>query len=177
MGEREPFGVTAALLEPAAFRAFYDRALPVVYGYFFKRCGGNMELATELTQETFASAVRALRHGAQVEAPLPWIVTIARRRLVDHYRRARRFTESTNHLRLEVIEVGPAFTSASEVRLWAALAELPANHRLVLLLRYVDDLAVAEVAHELGKGVRATESLISRARSALTRAYEERDHA
>jgi RNA polymerase sigma-70 factor (ECF subfamily) len=41
------------------------------------------------------------------------------------------------------------------------------------MLRYVDDLSVAEVARLLGKSVRATESLLARARTALRAAYEE----
>jgi RNA polymerase sigma-70 factor (ECF subfamily) len=37
----------------------------------------------------------------------------------------------------------------------------------VLVLRYVDDLSVAEVAREMGRSVHATESLLTRARTAL----------
>ncbi|MDT9151321.1 sigma-70 region 4 domain-containing protein, partial [Escherichia coli] len=48
-----------------------------------------------------------------------------------------------------------------------ALRALKPQHRVALLLRYVDDLPVAEVARLLGKSVRATESLLVRARSAL----------
>ncbi|HEY6627626.1 MAG TPA: RNA polymerase sigma factor, partial [Acidimicrobiia bacterium] len=82
----EPGSVSdGSLLDPDRFREFYDRALPVVYGYFFKRVGGSA-VAADLTQETFVSAVRTLRRGANVEAPMPWVVSIARRRLVDHFR-------------------------------------------------------------------------------------------
>jgi RNA polymerase sigma-70 factor (ECF subfamily) len=41
------------------------------------------------------------------------------------------------------------------------------------MLRYLDDLSVAEVAGLLGKSVRATESLLVRARTALRAAYRE----
>jgi DNA-directed RNA polymerase specialized sigma24 family protein len=44
---------------------------------------------------------------------------------------------------------------------------------LVLILRYVDDLAVAAVAKEIGKSVRATEPMLARARAALSAAYDE----
>jgi RNA polymerase sigma-70 factor (ECF subfamily) len=55
----------------------------------------------------------------------------------------------------------------------AALQALRGQHRLALVLRYLDDLSVAEVARLLGKSVRATESLLVRARAALRAAYEE----
>ena len=173
MDETERVGLPAALLEPEAFRLFYDRALPVVYGYFFKRCGGLMDLAADLTQETFVSAVRALRNGAQVDAPLPWIVAIARRRLVDHYRKAHRGNAAHRRLEPDVVQVGSLATSAAEDRVLRALATLPTHFRLVLVLRYVDGLEVKEVAAQMGKGVHAAESMLVRARAALTKGYEE----
>jgi len=46
-------------------------------------------------------------------------------------------------------------------------------HQAVLTLRYLDDLSVAEVAHELGRSLHATESLLARAKTAFRRAYVE----
>ena len=66
-----------------------------------------------VTQETFASA-SALRHEVQVKAPLPWLGTIALRRLVD-LPLGRLIVDSTKHLLLEVIYVGPVSTSDSDV--------------------------------------------------------------
>jgi RNA polymerase sigma-70 factor (ECF subfamily) len=53
-----------------------------------------------------------------------------------------------------------------------ALQAISPNHRLVLILRYVDDLQVADVAKEIGRSVRATESMLARARTALNTAYQ-----
>ena len=47
------------------------------------------------------------------------------------------------------------------------LARLTPMHRLVLVLHYVDDLSVADVALAIGRSVRACESLLVRARRAL----------
>lgn len=56
-------------------------------------------------------------------------------------------------------------------RAGAALAQLGPQHRLVLTLRYLDDLPV-EVAELLDRGLHATEGLLVRARAAFRRAYE-----
>ena len=157
------------LLEPARFRAFYDLALPVVYGYMLKRCG--REAAAELTQDTFLSAVRALRAEARVNAPLPWLMSIARRRLVDHYRRAE-VRSRAQVARPNVVGSSDATTSA-EVRLVTALQSLPDQYQLALILRYVDDLSLNEVASYLEKSPVATESLLARARKTLANSYEE----
>jgi DNA-directed RNA polymerase specialized sigma24 family protein len=71
-------------LDVAGFEVLYGRLLPVVYGYFLRRVGG-VPLAEDLTQEAFLSAVRSL--PAAIESPEGWMVTIARRRFIDHLRR------------------------------------------------------------------------------------------
>jgi RNA polymerase sigma-70 factor (ECF subfamily) len=158
-----------SLLDPARFKELYDRALPVVYGYFYKRVGGSEALAADLTQETFVSAVRSLKRGASVEMPMPWLMSIARRRLVDHLRSASRQAGPTGVLASSGADIP---TSSAEVRLTEALQAVSADHRLVLILRYVDDLKVADVAREIGRSVRATESILARARIALNAAYQ-----
>jgi hypothetical protein len=74
--------------DPEAFRGFYERALPRIYGYFLHRCGGPAALAEDLTQETFLAAVAELKKGRRVDTPIPWIYGIARHKLLDHYRRS-----------------------------------------------------------------------------------------
>ena len=71
---------------PDAFRAFYEEALPRVYGYFLHRCGGAAPVAEDLTQETFLAAVAELQKGKRVATPIAWIYGIARHKLIDHYR-------------------------------------------------------------------------------------------
>lgn len=169
MAEYEISDETADLLEPAAFRRFYDRVLPVVYGYMLRRCGGREDVAMELTQETFVSAVRSLRSGTRVESPLAWLMSIARRRLVDHYRRqgVRRRVRPP----ADPAEIDGWRPTGMEAAVLAALDRVPNRYRLVLVLRYVDDLPVAEVAGHLELSVAATESLLARARSAFAEAY------
>lgn len=152
------------------FRELYDEALPVVYGYFFKRCGGRRDVAADLTQETFLSALQSLEKRARVEARLAWVVAIVRRRLVDHIRRRTR--RNAHSVGEHEVWVGPGWTSDTEVRLIEALDRLADDHRLVLILRYVDDLEVSQVAELMGKSVRATESLLVRARALLSDSFD-----
>ena len=56
--------------------------------------------------------------------------------------------------------------------IWEALASLLPRQRAVLILRYVDDRTVAEIADQLGLSVRATESMLVRARTSLRSALE-----
>jgi RNA polymerase sigma-70 factor (ECF subfamily) len=158
------------VLDEDSFREFYDRALPAVYGYLSKRCGGRRDIVEDLTQETFVAAVKAMQAGEPIGAPMAWIVTIARRRLVDHWRR-----QSASLRRLAILEATSGSRSLDPPEpaspIIAALESLTPPHRAVLVLRYVDDLSVRDVGKLLGRSERATESLLVRARTALSAAY------
>lgn len=162
----------------AAFREWYDAAAPRVYAYLHGRCGGDSALAEELTQQTFVSAIRS-RDGFDGRSDsMTWIITIARSRLVDHYRRLAR--EERRHLRVIVGEI-PGATGASgspwlevDTRelVLAALRGLPADQRVALVLHHVDGLSVREIAGQLDRSESAVESLLARARRRFRQLYE-----
>jgi RNA polymerase sigma-70 factor (ECF subfamily) len=160
-------------LDPAAFRTFYDEALPRVYGYFLHRTGGSVPVAEDLTQETFLAAVSELRKGRRVESPIPWIFGIARHKLIHHYRRRDRDALpllSEDALEDETADEQVALARENAV---AALAAVPPSQRAALVLRHLEGLSVPEIADALGKSVEAVESLLARGRVAFRRAFAE----
>ena len=80
--------VAAVFADETAFRSWYERSLPTVYGYLFHRCGRNPALAEELTQEAFVEAVRGRRRFRGHADATTWVIGIARHKLVDNFRRA-----------------------------------------------------------------------------------------
>ena len=145
--------------------SLYDEALPQVYGYLLARCG-QRALAEDLTAETFLAAVDA--DGA---VSVAWLIGTARHKLVDHWRRREREERS-----LRLVEGDGGVDDPWDVQLDALRAQqvldgLSVQHRAVLTLRYLDDLAVPRVAALLGRTVHATEALLVRARSAFRRLY------
>jgi len=165
----EPIGTfEAAFSDEAGFRTWYDVMLPRVYGYLLTRCGRNMHLAEELTQETFVEAVRSRRsfRGGDSAA---WLIGIARHRLVDHFRREERrgrgLLRLFTHHEPQVVSLVPDATDD----IAEALGALPATQRAAIVLRYVDDLPVREVARLLGRSEGAIESLLSRGKETLRR--------
>ena len=161
---------------PQGFRAFYEDALPRVYGYFLHRCGGSAPVAEDLTQETFLAAVAELKKGKRVRAPIAWIYGIARHKLLDHYRAQERLERELSLAaqadELEDELVVPDDEEARE-RATAALASVAASQRAALVLCYVDGFSVREAAGILGKGEEAVESLLARGRASFKRAYLE----
>jgi RNA polymerase sigma-70 factor (ECF subfamily) len=174
-GDRSELG--AVFADEPAFSAWYDRSLPTVYGYLFHRCGRNPELAEELTQQAFVEAVRSYgRFRGQADATT-WVIGIARHKLVDHFRRVER--DARRLAALSVRELGASRAESAPPTvpddIDDALALLPALQRAVLVLHYMDQLSVREVARSLDKTEAATASLLARGRDAFRQAYSEAD--
>jgi RNA polymerase sigma-70 factor (ECF subfamily) len=152
----------------------YDRALPEVYGYLLRRCG-RREVAEDLAAETFLAAAAAARRDPATPVSVAWLIGTARHKLADHWRRAARDERNLHALTgaaAEPVE-DPWDVRLDALQAHRTLAELGAQHRLVLTLRYVDDLPVADVAELLGRTVHATEALLVRARRAFRARYPE----
>jgi RNA polymerase sigma-70 factor (ECF subfamily) len=169
-----------SLRDPAVFDAFYTEALPVVYGYFLRRTGGSTALAEDLTQETFLAAVRQITRGTEVDAPMPWLIGIARHRLLDHYRRTAAEERRYRPLDRAADDIADVRDDLAVVldrqHAIAALDALPASQRLAIALRYLDGLSVPEIARELSKSVHAVESLLARGRATFKQNYLEHGH-
>lgn len=156
----------------SAFLSFYDDSLPQVYGYLRARCPSRA-VAEDLTAETFLAAVDAVRRDNPAAVSVPWIIGVARHKLVDHWRRSTRETRGLRAMATPSVdehEWDPQ-SRLDEVQARSTLESLSPHHRAALTLRYVDDLPVPEVARLLGRSLHATEGLLTRARRAFRIAY------
>jgi len=150
----------------------YDDALPHVYGYLLARCR-DPSLAEDLTAESFLAAVHAVRGPGAAEPSIPWLIGVARHKLVDHWRRAEREERGLRLLDGEPdCAEDPWETLVDQIRAREVLGRLGAHHRAALTLRYLDGLPVPEVARHLDRTVHATEALLVRARAAFRRLYQ-----
>jgi RNA polymerase sigma-70 factor (ECF subfamily) len=159
----------ASLDLTALFRA---EAAPI-FGYLLLRCGSRA-MAEDLAGETFLAASRLFSMGRGSEVTPAWLRTVAHRRLVDHWRSSSAGRRRTDRLVAErrCEDVPP---NDPDRRVDRALASLPERQRAVLVLRYLDDHSVSEVAGALALTYKAAESLLSRARASFATAYEELD--
>lgn len=149
----------------------FELAADRVYGSTLKRCG-DPSLAEEITAAVFEAASRQFAAGRGHEVTVSWLVVVAQRRLIDHWRYKERHVRRIDRLRTEMlVRSGDERQDASNVL--ATLDSLSTKQRAVLVLRYLDDLSVSEIADQLGTTYKATESLLSRARKAFSTSYWE----
>lgn len=161
----------------AALLEIYDRALPQVYGYLVSRAR-SATLAEDLTAETFLAAAESLDRGKVPDLTVAWLVTVARNKLVDHWRRKEREERRMQLVHDADDDSDPAADDRLEeaferARAHEVLDDLGPHHRAALTLRYLDGLSVPEVAEHLGRTVHATEALLVRARNAFRSRYHE----
>jgi RNA polymerase sigma-70 factor, ECF subfamily len=155
--------------------AIYQRALPHVYGYLLSRCG-SVSLAEDLTADTFMAAVAATRQPGAPEVTVQWLVGVARHKLADHWRTSVREWRTLAAASPQEQPLDDPWDEWLDTEAaYAALRRLNAHQRAALTLRYLDGLPVAEVARHLGRSLRATETLLARARAALRGVYQKEE--
>jgi RNA polymerase sigma-70 factor (ECF subfamily) len=154
-----------------AFAELYHRYLTPVYRFLFRRTGGNVALAEDLTSQVFLEALDSLPNYHERGYFAAWLFTIARRRLADYHR-------SSNMVFLE--EIPEKIFSVSDnpedrenmERLKQLLAVLDDEKREVLQLRFSAELSFAEMAIVLGKSEAAVKMSLYRILDWLRRQWE-----
>jgi RNA polymerase sigma-70 factor (ECF subfamily) len=144
---------------------------------------GRRDSAEDLAQETW---IRVLQRGSQYNGRQRfdlWLFAIARNLAIDYLRKKRRAvqTASLPDDRDEILLVsssGPspfeaAARSEDAIRLAGQLQILSPLYREALLLRFQEDLSLAEIAQVLGAPVTTVTSRIYRGLAALRSAFEE----
>ena len=162
------------VIDTSAFLELYDDALPHVYGYLARRCS-TPATAEDLTAETFMAAVAAVRNnrdGNQLDLNTAWLIGTARHKLIDHWRRTERRKEDLAELWENLAVPDPNDAAIDVITANDVLAQLAPSHRTVLMLRYIDDLPVGDVAATIGRTVHATEALLTRAKAAYRNVAE-----
>ena len=163
-GDAEDFGV------------LYDRYVDHVYRFIYYRVG-SAQVAENLTSETFLSALRRMSsftgQGRDVGA---WLVTIARSLVADHDKTSRYRLELTAEDLTEsgavLVQDGPenaALQSRQDTVLLEAVRQLGAEQQECIVLRFLQDLSVAQTAQAMGKNDGAVKALQYRAIRALGR--------
>lgn len=155
-----------------AFGELYDRYVDVVFRYVLFRVG-DRSLAEDVTSETFLRALRGLcsvsYQGRDVAA---WLVTIARNIVLDHLKSSRHRLEiATAEVTDPPVRVGADVSGPEQQVLLAdasaelrqCIAQLKADQRECIVLRFMQGLSVAETAAVMGRNVGAVKALQHRA--------------
>lgn len=140
------------------YAANYARLTLQLYAYL-----GDQHEAQDLVQEAFCRAYSQWRTVGDYEEPLAWVRRVAWNLATSRFRRQRTARNFLRKQREEHIE-GP---SPDRVALTRALAQIPEHHRRAVVLYYLGQLSVAEIALQEGVAEGTVKSWLSRGRTAL----------
>jgi RNA polymerase sigma-70 factor, ECF subfamily len=150
-------------LSPEQFTEFYAASFRRLVGQLFAMTGDQAE-AQDAVQEAF---VRAWAHREQLDrngAPDAWVRATAWRIAVSRWRRARLGRLLTRSHPPAQATGGP---TPDRVAVVAALRKVPAEQRRALVLYYLCDLAVSDIAVETGVPAGTVKARLARGRAAL----------
>ena len=159
-----------------AWRSWYDEHFVRLANYVRWRCGGLKDLAEDVIQETWLTAVRRLRAFDPQRGRFgAWLCGIASQTARNAIRQRRR-----GQMRVRSLDAAAAPPSDSHVHpatetaecVADALAAIPDRYEAALRAKYLDRLSVEEMALSWGETPKAIESLLTRARQAFREAYE-----
>lgn len=143
------------------FYAAHFGALTVqLYAYF-----GDRQEAQDVVQEAFCRALARWSKVSRYDDPVAWVRRVAWNLAVSKWRRTRTALSFLRRQRPEEARLdGPG---PERVALIAALATLPEQHRRAIVLHYLADLTVLEIADREGVAEGTVKSWLHRARTAL----------
>jgi RNA polymerase sigma-70 factor (ECF subfamily) len=166
-----------------AFEAFGERYFKALYRFVSARLKGDRELTREIVQAAVTRALAKLDTYRGEASLLTWLCSCCRNEILMCFRRRR--TAPADLELTEELEPAAGFALQApsdpeavllrrESAHWVhmALDELPDHYAQALEWKYVDRVPVNEIASRLGMGLKAAESLLTRARQAFRRSYE-----
>ena len=169
--------IEAAQKDPARFGELYECHFERVYAYVVRRVGDRAE-TEDLTSEVFHHALANLRRFEWRGIPFAaWLFRIAANLISDRWKQQGRERTVDEP---EKIESAPARSAELEdverkATLFRLVDTLPAEQRRVVVLRFVEEKSIKEVAQEIRKTEGAVKQLQFRALTSLRARMEGAD--
>jgi RNA polymerase sigma factor (sigma-70 family) len=168
----------------AAFAVFYRRHVPLVLAYLMRETR-DPETAADLAAEVFAAVLlAAARYSEQTESATPWVIGIARNKLLMSWRRGRVEARARHRLGFQavalddgdldrIVEVAQG-GSGSLLRL---VDGLPEDERAAIHSRVLDERSYREIAAQLKCSEMVVRKRVSRGLARIREQLKETESA
>ena len=154
----------------AAWDVLFRRYQLPLYVYVFELLR-NEQTALDVVQETFINATRYLSSLRDNYKFGSWLFSIAHQKCRQHWRKPQR-TEplDENFSEMAADEFGPddlLIRAEQQEEFMSLLNQLPEIHRSVVLLHFLEDFSLEEIARVTGVGVGTVKSRLHYAKKSL----------
>jgi RNA polymerase sigma-70 factor (ECF subfamily) len=132
--------------------------------------GAEREAAQDATQEAFARALRRWRRVREMDRPDGWVYVVAMNQLRDLWRRLERAYPAEP-------AADTSGTVTTRVAIREAIATLPPRQRQAVVLRYLADLPLYDVAEAMGCALGTVKATLHQALRSMRVELDEVDDA
>ena len=137
-----------------AYAELFERLAPRIKGFLIRQ-GRPADESDNIVQDALLSVwQKAHSFRPELSSARTWVFAIVRNRMIDLQRKAARDARGRDRLQTyagaPVSTSGGVETESSRSRLQAMLSVLPAEHRQVLVMSYVEGKSHSEIAGETG---------------------------
>lgn len=148
-------------------------SLVQIYGnMLFRLCLitlGNASDAEDVVQETFIKYLQKAPKFENSEHEKAWLITVATNKCKDILR------FNSRHPIVDIDEINEFTDDATDKGILDALMTLPDKFRVVLILYYVEEYSIGDIAKVIGKTTSAVKMRLKKGRSLLKEAYQKED--
>lgn len=165
--------------EPEAWEALLARYRLPLYAYVYELVHQE-QTSLDIVQETFINAARHLHTLQRDEKFGSWLFNIAHQKCLQHWRKQRPAEIPIDPLDEDFAELEPGprellIRKEQEEAFMKVLDRLAVPHRAVLLLHFLEDFSLEEIASITGTQLGTVKSRLHYARKALRKLLEENE--
>ena len=158
-----------------ALKTIFNSNFEKLYAFVFYEVGQNRSVAEDIVQETFLSAIKSASKFKGTSQIYTWLAGIAHHKIADYYRHANSDKNTAEIFDREqinfVVDSKPgadiASSTENKIMIDQALNSLPSDYRKIIILKYVQELPINEIAKVLNRSPKSVEGILSRARKTL----------
>ncbi len=167
--------------DPAAWNTLFQRFQLPLYSFVVELVR-HEQAALDIVQESFTAAIRHLDSLREDRRFGSWLFSIAHQRVVQHWRRESRAAQVFQETDAELETVPDdrenprdgLVRREREAEFFALLERLPEPQRAVLLLHFVEDFSLEEIAAVTDANLGTVKSRLHYAKKALRQLWENR---
>ena len=161
------------------FERMYNAYKDKIYTFLIIKTNGNKELTEDLASETFHSAILSASKLRNTKNIFAWLIQIANRRFYDSLRskyREDNYLSNYHENNTYSKDIAASIDNKEKILLInTSMDNLKQEYSSILKMKYIEDKSQKEIAKTIKKSIKATESMLIRAKKALKKEIEKLD--
>ena len=158
------------------FKEIYEENFNYVYSFVAIRLAANKEATEDIVQEIFISAMKGMSSYKGTSSYKTWLCGIAKNKILNYYRNNIRkegfagseelnYVEDNQNIELVVMNL------ETRKAILQTLNKLKPIYKYVLILKYIDDYSVNDIAKGLCKTPRSIDGMLQRAKNSFKKEF------